>query len=125
MPRRHSDSPLACIISTSGSISLRNAARARCSSIGSPPQSRVNIWPLEMLGLWGMVSASQPVPLSLQRALRRVQRSRGWSASIQEIGSSGAISLRRMTLRCTLERPGARVYSQAWNAVKEQSLERS
>ncbi len=125
MPRRHSDSPLACIISTRGSISARNAARARRSSIGSPPQSRVNIWPLEMLELWGMVRASQPVPVSLQRALSRVHRSRGWSASTQEIGSSGAIWLRRMTLRCTLERPGARVYSHAWNVVKEQSLERS
>ena len=78
-----------------------------------------------MLGLWGMVRASQPVPVSLQRALRRVQRSRGRSASIHEMGSSGAISLRRMTLRWTLERPGARVYSHAWNVVNAQSLERS
>ena len=85
----------------------------------------MNIWPFEMFGLWGMVSAWQPVPVSLHRLFSRVQRSSGWSASIQEIGSSGAISFRRMTLRCTLDRPGMRVYSQPWNVVKEQSLDRS
>ncbi len=73
----------------------------------------------------GIVSASQSESVSLQNSRSLRQRSCSVGESSQEKGSSGEISLRRITLRWTFVEAGERLYSQAWKVVKLQAGLRS
>ncbi len=111
MPLRHSDSPLCCTISTIGSRPARRRACSRCSSSGRSRYQIAKSCPFDRFGLCGIASASQPESVSTHWARSLRQNSGSLGVSIHEIGSSGTISLRKITLRWTLVNAGERLYS--------------
>jgi len=79
-PVRHSESPLCCVTSTTGSIAARNAASAAVS--GTPPGfTGRNMMPFERFELCGIASTSQPLFRSRHCAWSAVQRSLAFGCS--------------------------------------------
>jgi hypothetical protein len=60
--------------------------------------------------MWGIAIASQPESVSTHWSRSLRQNSSSVGVSIHEMGSSGTISLRKITLRWTLVNDGERLY---------------
>jgi len=108
--RTHSDADLCWNISTSGSISARNAASSACSATSSVGYSGMNMRPSLMFELCGMTTTSHPDVTSHVSRMRR-QKPHGSGSSKCDTGVGGTFAFRKTTLRCRLLTSRADVYS--------------